>query len=534
MKLGIDNLAWLGGWYQSQCNGDWEHSQGVQLEALKPRGWQLTIHLTGTSAANAEPQRVSFDSTGGDWIACSISRDRFEGAGDPRRLEQIIGIFRRWVETADREEALAGLTAGLTGFLLVWEAVREKRKRQKILGWTAGGLAFASSTGASVYVGGTMAVCCAVWLGVCLWRRWWRHAAWLAGAGVLAGVLLMPWILQILHGAHAGNGGGGGTSSFPFKLGVRTFLMPDAMVGKNRPGLLTLVNAVLLPLNYFLEFGFYLVVGWLGARRIWRQGLRNQAEWGAVTLGAVSLLICTFVTSTVIKNNDLGWRSALVVQFVLLLWAAEMWNEGTIGFGWKEGSGASVRRKAAPVLVSVTLVLGVMGSCYELCMQRTYPILSDIFPLKRYAWLSPDQQLGRRTYALRSAYDELNRMLPASAVVQADPRGGVGNAPAELYSGRQMVADVANCGTTFGGSEKYCREVILPRLKPLFDDRRPVTMGEVEQTCRKFSITALLFEDTNPVWKDKSSWIWHVRPMISNHYVRVIACDGAAGESGGK
>jgi hypothetical protein len=95
-----DNLQWLDTWYQSQCNGDWEHSRGMQLESLKERGWQLTIHLIGTSAANASPQRLNLDTPCGEWINCSISKDRFQGSGDPRKLEQIIGVFRQWVETA--------------------------------------------------------------------------------------------------------------------------------------------------------------------------------------------------------------------------------------------------------------------------------------------------------------------------------------------------------------------------------------------------------------------------------------------------
>jgi hypothetical protein len=36
-------------------------------------------------------------------IDCTISARCFEGAGDPGRLEQIIGIFRKWVETASQE-----------------------------------------------------------------------------------------------------------------------------------------------------------------------------------------------------------------------------------------------------------------------------------------------------------------------------------------------------------------------------------------------------------------------------------------------
>lgn len=339
----------------------------------------------------------------------------------------------------------------------------------------------------------------------------------------------MPWIVQILYAVHSGNSGGGGASTLGFALGVLPFMMPDALLPKNRPGLETLVNAVLLPLNYFMELGFYFVVGWLGVRQLRRKGLGSRADLGAVALGVGSLVISTFVNMTVISNQDLIWRSALIVQFVLLLWAAEMWDEGTIGFGFKQQKGPGMGRRAAPVLVTVTLVLGLVGSAYELFMQRTFPILSDAFPITRFHSLSLDQQLGRRTYAMRSAYVELDRMLPASAVVQADPTGGIGNEAAELYSGRQMVADAGDCGTVFGGSAEYCKGVILPRLKPLFDDKRPVSMGEVEQTCREFSITALLFEDTDPVWKDKSSWIWQVRPMVSNPFVRVIACGGAVG-----
>jgi hypothetical protein len=93
-----DHLEWLDTWYQEQCNGEWEHSQGVHLSTLKESGWQLTINLTGTSAEHTPPQKLAFDSPAGDWITCTLAGGRFEGSGDPRRLEQIIGIFRRWVD----------------------------------------------------------------------------------------------------------------------------------------------------------------------------------------------------------------------------------------------------------------------------------------------------------------------------------------------------------------------------------------------------------------------------------------------------
>lgn len=106
-----DNLEWLEAWYQSQCDGAWEHNHGIQLESLRQPGWRLTIRLAGTSAENASPQRMNFDTSGGEWIDCTISPERFEGAGDPRRLEQIIGVFRRWVETPGDPAAAPASTA---------------------------------------------------------------------------------------------------------------------------------------------------------------------------------------------------------------------------------------------------------------------------------------------------------------------------------------------------------------------------------------------------------------------------------------
>jgi hypothetical protein len=93
-----DNLEWLDDWYQSQCDGVWEHSRGMRLESLADSGWRLTIHLAGTSAANARPQRINLDTPCGEWIDCSISENRFQGSGDPRKLEKIIGVFRQWVD----------------------------------------------------------------------------------------------------------------------------------------------------------------------------------------------------------------------------------------------------------------------------------------------------------------------------------------------------------------------------------------------------------------------------------------------------
>jgi Immunity protein 53 len=41
-------IIWLQKWYQSQCNGDWEHSYGITIQTLDNPGWSLFVNLDGT------------------------------------------------------------------------------------------------------------------------------------------------------------------------------------------------------------------------------------------------------------------------------------------------------------------------------------------------------------------------------------------------------------------------------------------------------------------------------------------------------
>jgi len=432
-----------------------------------------------------------------------------------------------WISTALWvPHDLAALIAGLTGLLLTWDAARQPKRRQAIGGVIGGGLAFASAVGASIYVGGTLAAGCAAWLLIVSLKRCWRQTLVLCASGLIAAALALPFLAQLERSS------GSSEASAPASivtLGVRSFKLADEGFRPGSAAGTAALNLAFLPLNYFLEFGFFLVVACLVVRRIRRHGFEGPADGCAAALAATSLLVCTFLRSATIANNDLGLRSPLVLQFILLLWAAEMWDDGVLGFASHCTAGTVARSRPAPRLVAVTLVLGAMGSFYELCVQRAFPIISDSLNLPRFAWLSPDRQLGRRTFELRRAYDDLDRILPTNATVQHNPEAGIGNIPAGLYSDRQMVADVGSCGYVFGGSERFCKDEILPRLKRLFDARHAVTAAEVASTCRDFSISVLVFKDTDPVWADKSSWIWKLHPLLSNDFVRVIECGGDGG-----
>lgn len=94
-----DLLRWLQAWYANQCDGDWEHQQGIQLETLDNPGWTLRVDLAGTALWNrpfARVQRGDIDS--GDWAWCGVRAFRFEGSCGPLNLGELLGMFRAWAE----------------------------------------------------------------------------------------------------------------------------------------------------------------------------------------------------------------------------------------------------------------------------------------------------------------------------------------------------------------------------------------------------------------------------------------------------
>ena len=106
----MDDLAWLTRWYASQCNGGWEHQNGVKLETLDNPGWILTINLEGTDLENRpfEPQRNGTESEAYDptsvvsWWICRVEKEKkeFIAACGPHDLLAIISIFRDWADHA--------------------------------------------------------------------------------------------------------------------------------------------------------------------------------------------------------------------------------------------------------------------------------------------------------------------------------------------------------------------------------------------------------------------------------------------------
>jgi len=100
-------LARLEAWYQRQCNGDWEHTYGVNVGTLDNPGWSLVVDLEDTNLENVPfdevGENVGPDShpDGDDWFSCRVVNRQWKGFGGPHKLSKLIEEFVTWAERHD-------------------------------------------------------------------------------------------------------------------------------------------------------------------------------------------------------------------------------------------------------------------------------------------------------------------------------------------------------------------------------------------------------------------------------------------------
>ena len=91
-------LEWLMNWYQSHCDGDWEHQNGITIETLDNPGWTLEASLEGTKMDGSTLTNTLVERTEDDWVAVDTKSNKFSACGGPGNLEEIIGLFIAFVE----------------------------------------------------------------------------------------------------------------------------------------------------------------------------------------------------------------------------------------------------------------------------------------------------------------------------------------------------------------------------------------------------------------------------------------------------
>jgi hypothetical protein len=363
-------------------------------------------------------------------------------------------------------------------------------------------------------------------------RRWWNHTLALVAAGLVSLLLVWPYLHSLAGpgaGPRAGSSAGGSFLSFD----VRQFVPIDMLAGKLRLGPVphSLLRLATLPLNYFLELGFFGVVAVL---YLWGlPKLRKPDQTGnlppdvvaAVTIAAVSVTVCTFLRSGVIAANDLGWRGFLPAQFIMLLWAADlMVRRGSRSMA--QGKGFHSWWLRSPVWATLILV-GVGGTVYEVILLRTYLVATDLGLVAGNTVYTTDRQFGVRARDMRRAYEYLDHSLPPRAKVQSSPDSKLFDFYSGLYSNRQTVVSDGVCGAVFGGDPAPCPAAFAD-VRAIFDGlpgNTSESWQDVQALSRRFSIDALVVTDLDPAWQGDNSWIRQTTPAFSADHVRTYLID---------
>ena len=98
----MESLAGLQAWYAAQCDGDWEHSYGVQVDTLDNPGWMLKVDIRDTSLDGMPFVEVkdNYDHET-DWMRCWLEDAAFHGACGPLRLGDVLRVFLDWAASSE-------------------------------------------------------------------------------------------------------------------------------------------------------------------------------------------------------------------------------------------------------------------------------------------------------------------------------------------------------------------------------------------------------------------------------------------------
>jgi hypothetical protein len=85
-------------WYLSQCDGDWEHGEGVQIDTLDNPGWRVRISLGGTGLQSRSFERIGIDRSEEDWVRAWVEDAVWNAATGPLNLTEALSAFLAWAE----------------------------------------------------------------------------------------------------------------------------------------------------------------------------------------------------------------------------------------------------------------------------------------------------------------------------------------------------------------------------------------------------------------------------------------------------
>lgn len=427
---------------------------------------------------------------------------------------------------------IVGLVCCMFAFLLAWMAARD-RGQNHAASVALIALALASAFGLSIYVTFAFFLVMLVWA---LWQfvveRTPRPALLLAAGGAGSIPLLIPYLRELTHSDSKMQGGS------PFAFAVRKTFSPDGLLSSSlfhpiaatHPhAALNLAKLLLLAPGYAIELGFYLVVFLIYLVPAWRgRTPLSPAERSLLVIAAATVPFMSLMRSSVLTLNDFGFRSALLLQFPLLLlgseaitcWSLEDLNRKTsaISAGLRQSTPHWLRSIAA-----LALFIGAVGTISQALWFRF------IVPLVEVGHMRTPQNgdagnLSHNAWFSAIGYAQLEAAIPRDSVVQFNPTHidsywisadllGVGHQAA-------IVSDQGGCGSELGGDPAGC----APMASAIDNLYTGISAEQARATCRQYGIQYLVARVYDPAWKNKDSWVWTLVPVVSNDEFRALDC----------
>lgn len=90
-------VDWLMTWYRSQCDGDWEHQNGVRIETLDNPGWSLEADIAEVDLEHKVLPSTLIERSDDDWVLVEVKDGLFRADGGPCNLREMIEIFAAFV-----------------------------------------------------------------------------------------------------------------------------------------------------------------------------------------------------------------------------------------------------------------------------------------------------------------------------------------------------------------------------------------------------------------------------------------------------
>ncbi len=377
------------------------------------------------------------------------------------------------------------------------------------------GITFASAVGLSVWVMFIFGIFWVVWgLIVLVREKKYEQLFWMILSGLFAMAFAFPFIQGILNSGISSTGSGA-----PLAFYIRPFIVGDLLDGL--PAILIdMVNLIFLPLNYLFELGFYFLMSILWLQEIYKINVRENPIYKVeLILVGLSILILSFLRSNLIAINDLGIRGWLPMQFILVVWSADVIFHFASAGKWisLKMFNSFNGTKTLKLVLSAMLVIGVLTTSLEAFSLRAWPLLVDMNIVGFPNNLSPDTRLGERTFSARLAYEYLQVNTAPRVIVQNNPLDFL-DRPSGLYGSRQMA--ISNL-TAYGvPAEIY--QAFVNNIGGIFTERA-VDWDSIDSICRDYSIDILIVKDLDPVWGSLKT-LQTLRPPLyeNDHYVLYV------------